>query len=158
MARLHKVLLILMLMFFVVDAKHKKQRLKSKSKLFLKNHIPFPIFGILKNDFEIDSTGHWEVISQDSGVSAMQINLMPTNKIVVYDATIYRLSRLKYPNRAPCVTFQDLKTKENKLDCFAHSMEYDLETNQVRPLKVGLIITHIFVGLIYIINLIFLFF
>ncbi|XP_050887569.1 aldehyde oxidase GLOX1 [Lathyrus oleraceus] len=65
----------------------------------------------------------------------MQINLMPTNKILVYDATIYRLSRLQYPKGEPCVPYKDDRTQENKIDCFAHSMEYDLATNQVRALK-----------------------
>ncbi|KAJ1386776.1 Immunoglobulin-like fold [Sesbania bispinosa] len=89
-----------------------------------------------KPDLGTKFDGDWEVISEDSGVSAMQINLMPTNKIIVYDATVYRLSRLKYPDGVPCVPFFDDLTKQDKLDCFAHSMEYDLQTNKVRPLKV----------------------
>ncbi|MED6184340.1 hypothetical protein PIB30_046496 [Stylosanthes scabra] len=66
----------------------------------------------------------------------MQINLMPTNKIIVYDATVYRISRLQYPPGEPCVPFKDDFTQQMRQDCFAHSMEYDLETNQARPLKV----------------------
>ncbi|KAL5079737.1 hypothetical protein RYX36_008158 [Vicia faba] len=123
-------ILTLTLTFFVVDAKQKKQKLQ----------IPFPIFGggqaTAKPDFDTASIGQWEILSQNSGVSAMQINLMPTNKIVVYDATIYRLSRLQYTKGMPCVPYRDDRTLQNKIDCFAHSMEYDIETNLVRPLKV----------------------
>ncbi|CAK8533963.1 unnamed protein product [Lathyrus sativus] len=117
----------LTLTFFIVDA-------KAKQKL----QVPFPIYGglIPLPDFDTESTGKWEILSQNSGVSAMQINLMPTNKVVVYDATIYRLSRLQYPKGEPCVTYRDDTNLQNKIDCFAHSMEYDLATNQVRALKV----------------------
>ncbi|XP_057760876.1 aldehyde oxidase GLOX1-like [Arachis stenosperma] len=91
---------------------------------------------ITRGDFETDFNGEWELLSPNSGVSAMQINLMPTNKIIVYDATIYRISRIQYPPGVPCVPFMDEFTHQMKQDCFAHSMEYDLDTNQARPLKV----------------------
>ena len=35
-------------------------------------------------DFETKYLGKWKLINKQSGVSAMQINLMPNNKIVVY--------------------------------------------------------------------------
>nr|ACU17686.1 unknown [Glycine max] len=66
----------------------------------------------------------------------MQINLMPNNKMLVYDATVYRTSRLPYPKGMPCVQWVDDNLKQSKEDCFAHSMEYDIETNQVRALTV----------------------
>jgi len=125
-------LLSLSCLVFVVEAK-----LKQNHPTF---EIPISDQGIPKPDFETNSKGLWEILSQNSGVSAMQINLMPTNKIVVYDTTIFRISRLLLPKGVPCVPFQDLKTRENKVDCFAHSMEYDIATNQVRPLKVCVII------------------
>ena len=136
MATLYKVVLIptiltLTFMFVIVaDAKIKNNKPK----------FDIPINGgdelNAKPNFETNSLGEWELLSQNSGVSAMQINLIPTNKIIVYDATIYRLSRLPYPKGEPCVPYVDDRTKENKIDCFAHSMEYDLATNQVRALKV----------------------
>lgn len=89
-----------------------------------------------KGDFEMVSIGHWEIISQNAGVSAMHVNLLPTNKIIIYDTKIYRTSRIKLPDGVPCLPYEDLRTKENKLDCFAHSVEYDIETNQIRPLRV----------------------
>ncbi|KAE9600324.1 putative galactose oxidase [Lupinus albus] len=89
-----------------------------------------------KPDIETNFIGSWELINNDSGVSAMHVNLMPTNKLIVYDATVYRISRLPYPKGVPCVPFQFNNTNLTLQDCFAHAMEYDIDTNQVRPLKV----------------------
>ncbi|KAG4388541.1 hypothetical protein AAZX31_09G176100 [Glycine max] len=36
----------------------------------------------------------------------------------------------------PCIQWHDDNLKLDQEDCFAHSMEYDIETNQVRPLTV----------------------
>lgn len=106
---------------------------------------PIPTEEIVKEpDFAIASLGQWEIISQDSGVSAMHVNLLPTNKIIIYDAKVYRTSRIRLPEGEPCLAFKDFKTQEDGIDCFAHSVEYDIETNQVRPLKVCIIIFFIF--------------
>ncbi|CAL5215125.1 unnamed protein product [Lathyrus oleraceus] len=99
---------------------------------------PIPIKDVVKKlDFAIASIGQWEIISQDSGVSAMHVNLLPTNKIIIYDAKVYRMSRIRLPEGEPCVPFKDLQTQEDRIDCFAHSVEYDIETNQIRPLKIN---------------------
>lgn len=100
MAPLNKVLLLLTLLFLAVDAKYKNKKDK-KNSVFHKipkfPKFPVPIIGgdqkvvvdggnnaIAKPDFETNNLGHWELINKQSGVSAMQINLMPNNKIVVY--------------------------------------------------------------------------
>ncbi|KAK7358347.1 hypothetical protein VNO77_00274 [Canavalia gladiata] len=152
MAHLHKVLLIFTLLFFVVgEAKHKKNKHKTpKASKVSKPFPPFPNFpgnqgeqpvigaggDENKGDFEIQSVGHWDLISQNAGVSAMHINLLPTNKIIVFDATVYHVSRIKLPDGAPCLPYKDLNTQEDKIDCYAHAVEYDIATNQVRPLKI----------------------
>ncbi|MED6132566.1 hypothetical protein PIB30_020212 [Stylosanthes scabra] len=92
---------------------------------------------VKKGDVLVISNGAWELINEDSGVSAMHINLLPTNKILVIDAKVYRVSRLKLPEGAKCIPFRDELTNENKEDCWAHAMEYDIITNQVRPLRIG---------------------
>ncbi|KAK7398970.1 hypothetical protein VNO78_10144 [Psophocarpus tetragonolobus] len=96
-----------------------------------------PIEEAEKGLFEINSIGHWDLISQNAGVSAMHVNLLPTNKIIVFDAQVYRTSRIKLPDGVPCVPYRDARSQEDKLDCFAHAVEYDIETNQVRPLQVA---------------------
>jgi hypothetical protein len=108
-----------------------------------------PAEGDKKDDFEIASIGSWEIISENSGVSAMHVNLLPSNKIIVYDAKIYRMSRINLPDGVPCLPFKDANN-EDRLDCFAHAVEYDIETNQVRPLKVcPIIIILILTRIIY---------
>jgi len=87
-------------------------------------------------DYKTDSIGSWEVLNNESGVSAMQIQLMPDNTMNVYDATVYRVSRLKYPEGMKCVQYYDENLKQNKDDCFAHAMTYDIKTNKVRALTV----------------------
>ncbi|KAK7291484.1 hypothetical protein RIF29_06662 [Crotalaria pallida] len=144
MAPLRKVLLILTIFLFLiyVDAKNMRY-IKSPRSI-----LPFPVFGDVqsqlfpvdatktkKPDFETEFNGRWEVINVDSGVSAMHVNLLPTNKMIVYDATVYRTSRMRYPQTVPCVPYIDNDSKQQLQDCFAHAMEYDIETNQVKPLK-----------------------
>jgi len=92
-----------------------------------------------KGPFQVNSIGDWELISENAGVSAMHINLLPTNKIIVFDSKVYRVSRIKLPEGVPCVPFRDVNSTEDKFDCFAHAVEYDIETNQVRPLQVCVI-------------------
>ncbi|KAJ1437976.1 Immunoglobulin-like fold [Sesbania bispinosa] len=143
MAHLLKVLLISTLLFLAVDAKPKNKHKHRRPKL---PPIPLPPqfpFGdnaaidIPVGDFQLGSIGHWEVISQNAGVSAMHINLLPSNKIIIYDAFVYRTSRINLPDGVPCVPYKDFQTQQDKTDCFAHAVEYDIETNQVRPLKLN---------------------
>jgi len=148
MTRFHKVLLLFTVLFLVVDAKKdKKKQVFHTIPGFPKFLKPFPatVFdqggvsdgGVTyKPDYETDNLGSWEVINPESGVSAMQIQLMPDNTMNVYDATVYRVSRLRYPEGMKCIQFYDENLKETKDDCFAHAMEYDLQTNKVRALTV----------------------
>ncbi|KAK7319973.1 hypothetical protein RJT34_04702 [Clitoria ternatea] len=107
--------------------------------------FPFPVPGFndenqveeKKDDFEIFWDGEWELINENAGVSAMHVMLLPTNKMLVYDAKVYRTSRMKLPEGTPCEAYKDFKTGEDKIDCFVHAVEYDTETNQVRPLKIA---------------------
>lgn len=89
-----------------------------------------------KPDFETSSLGKWELVNGNSGVSAMHVQLMPNNRIMLYDTFFYRVSRIKARLRE-CITYLDPKNVTQK-DCWAHVVEYDIETNRVvRPIKVG---------------------
>lgn len=103
---------------------------------------PFPLPAEeTKAPFLVNSLGDWELISENAGVSAMHINLLPTNKIIVFDAKVYRTSRIRLPEGEPCVPYRDAGSTEDKFDCFAHAVEYDIETNQVRAIQVCVIRT-----------------
>ncbi|TKY60865.1 Galactose oxidase [Spatholobus suberectus] len=132
MAHSLKVLFIFTVLFLVVA----EAQYKFPPFPFTQDEQPVGEGSEIKGLIKIDSIGHWEIISRNAGVSAMHINLLPTNKIIVYDAKIYRTSRIRLPDGAPCVPYRDMESQEDKLDCFAHAVEYDIETNQVRPLQV----------------------
>ncbi|KAL1189209.1 Aldehyde oxidase GLOX1 [Cardamine amara subsp. amara] len=76
--------------------------------------------------------GKWELFSQNSGVSAMHAILMPViNKVQFYDATIWRISKIKLPPGVPCHV---VNAKTNKIDCWAHSVLLDINTAAIKPL------------------------
>lgn len=96
-------------------------------------------------DFPTQFAGAWEVVNIDSGVSAMHLNLLPNNKMIMYDASAFHISNIKLPN-GQCLPFKDDKGVPGN-DCWSHAVEYDVETNAVRPLKVRL--TYIFHSFIF---------
>lgn len=78
--------------------------------------------------------GQWEIFLQNSGVSAMHAILMPViNKVQFYDATIWRISKIKLPPGVPCHV---VDAKTNKIDCWAHSVLVDVNTGAIKPLAV----------------------
>ncbi|GMI97743.1 GALACTOSE OXIDASE-LIKE 6 [Hibiscus trionum] len=76
--------------------------------------------------------GKWELFSPDAGVSAMHLILLPTtNEALMFDATVWKISKLKLPG-PPCRKVEDTPNEE---DCFAHSILIDYETGNIRPLR-----------------------
>ncbi|VVB17095.1 unnamed protein product [Arabis nemorensis] len=76
--------------------------------------------------------GKWEIFMQNSGVSGMHAILMPViNKVQFYDATIWRISKVKLPPNVPCHV---VDAKTNKIDCWAHSVLIDVNTGAIKPL------------------------
>lgn len=84
--------------------------------------------------FETDYKGLWMLLSADSGANAMHVNLLPNNKIIMFDATAFRMSTLKLPN-GECIPYKDDK-KRDKEDCWSHGVEFDYNTGYKRTLKV----------------------
>ena len=56
---------------------------------------------------------------------------------MMLDASAFHISNLKLPN-GQCVPYKNDKGVE-LTDCWSHAVEYDVETNAVRPLKVRII-------------------
>ncbi|CAN1827625.1 Aldehyde oxidase GLOX1 [Linum perenne] len=76
--------------------------------------------------------GKWELFCENTGVSSMHAILLPkVNKVLIYDATIWRVSKILLPN-GEC---RILDPKTGEKDCFAHSVLLDMETAQVTPLE-----------------------
>lgn len=83
-------------------------------------------------DYETDYMGKWELVSTNSGVSAMHLQLMPTGKVVMFDATNFGPSKIQLP-AGHCRVDLNFPDKE---DCWAHAVEYDVQTAHIRPLEV----------------------
>ncbi|XP_050375884.1 aldehyde oxidase GLOX1-like [Argentina anserina] len=86
-------------------------------------------------DFPVgNNMGTWDLLLEDSGVSVMHINLLQTNKVMFYDAAAFHISKIKLPNN-DCIPWEDQSQKQF-CDDWAHAVEYDIEKNTIRPLKV----------------------
>ncbi|KAG7021294.1 Aldehyde oxidase GLOX1, partial [Cucurbita argyrosperma subsp. argyrosperma] len=85
-----------------------------------------------KRHFETKFLGSWKLVSQNSMVSAMHMNLLPNNKMIMFDASAFHISQIKLPN-GKCF---DFKTDQGAVlqDCWAHGVEFDIETAKIRPL------------------------
>lgn len=91
---------------------------------------------VVKHEFKTGSIGKWEIHNKNAGVAAMQLQLLPNNKVVWFDTTNLGPSALQFdpPYCRP------LPNNASITDCFAHAIEYDSVTGHVRPLKVCLYI------------------
>lgn len=85
-----------------------------------------------ENEFEMNYAGEWELVSDNSGVSAMHLQLMPQNEALIFDSTVLGPSRYALPPGDRC-----RMDKNNQPDCWAHAVMYDIETGELRPLHVS---------------------
>ncbi|XP_047320709.1 LOW QUALITY PROTEIN: putative aldehyde oxidase Art an 7 [Impatiens glandulifera] len=105
--------------------------------------FPFPGFGRgdetseSKLDFETNFLGSWAIDNPNSGVSAMQAQLLPNNKVILYDNTNLGPSGIKLQPEGNCRLIPKGATnKVDKEDCWAHAIEYNALTSEFRTLKV----------------------
>ncbi|KAK4760725.1 hypothetical protein SAY87_005621 [Trapa incisa] len=84
-----------------------------------------------KNEFALSYGGDWEMVLDNSGVSAMHMQLMPHNEALIFDSTVLGPSMLALPHGDRCRA-----VKDNRPDCWAHAVMYDIETGAVRPLHI----------------------
>ena len=75
--------------------------------------------------------GRWELLVENAGVAAMHMTLSRTNKVLIFDQTLAGPSQIRRTD-PPC----NSKTPPASEDCWAHSIEYDIASNKVRPLHV----------------------
>ncbi|CAN0901522.1 Aldehyde oxidase GLOX1 [Linum grandiflorum] len=78
--------------------------------------------------------GQWELFSKNSGVSAMHSILLPkVEKVIMYDATIWRISNIMLPNGVCRI----LDPKTGEKDCWAHSVLFDANVDNLIPLELN---------------------
>ncbi|CAN1822392.1 Aldehyde oxidase GLOX1 [Linum perenne] len=75
--------------------------------------------------------GKWDLFTDNSGVSAMHTVLLPNcEHVLMYDATIWRISNIKLPN-GEC---RILNEATGEKDCFAHSVLLNIHNAELIPL------------------------
>ncbi|GAB4850373.1 hypothetical protein Ancab_029678 [Ancistrocladus abbreviatus] len=74
--------------------------------------------------------GGWQLLQKSIGISAMHMQLLYDDRVVIFDRTDFGKSNLSFPpGQCPNVT-------TIPSDCTAHSAEYNVATNTYRPLVV----------------------
>ncbi|WOL14087.1 aldehyde oxidase GLOX-like [Canna indica] len=77
--------------------------------------------------------GQWALLQRSIGVSAMHMQLLHTDRVVVFDRTDFGPSNLSLPAGYCRNDPSDLALP---VDCTAHSAEYDVAANTFRPLTI----------------------
>ncbi|XP_010536365.2 PREDICTED: aldehyde oxidase GLOX-like [Tarenaya hassleriana] len=77
--------------------------------------------------------GRWELLRGNAGISAMHIQLLRNDRVVMFDRTNWGPSNISLPD-GKCRN--NPNDRVSKMDCTAHSVEYDVVANRVRPLTV----------------------
>ncbi|KAH7514321.1 hypothetical protein FEM48_Zijuj11G0076500 [Ziziphus jujuba var. spinosa] len=72
------------------------------------------------------ASGHWQLLHQNIGISATHTQLLSNDRVVIFDGAHFGPSNLTVLHR-----------RNNKVDCTAHSAEYDVATNTIRPLTIN---------------------
>ncbi|XP_015896732.3 aldehyde oxidase GLOX1 [Ziziphus jujuba] len=78
------------------------------------------------------SGGHWRLLHQNIGISATHMQLLNNDRVVLFDGAHFGPSNLTVP-AGNCRRHR----RGNKVDCTAHSAEYDVATNTIRPLMIN---------------------
>ncbi|PWA75968.1 galactose oxidase/kelch, beta-propeller [Artemisia annua] len=79
------------------------------------------------------ATGNWTLLHANIGITAMHMQLLPNDRILIFDRTDFGLSNISLADGKCREDNDDLVLKN---DCTAHSIEYDVLTNSIRPLMV----------------------
>ncbi|KAJ9166014.1 hypothetical protein P3X46_020815 [Hevea brasiliensis] len=77
--------------------------------------------------------GRWQLLQKSIGITAMHMQLLNNDRVVIYDRTDFGRSNLSLPE-GKCR--HDPNELVLKTDCTAHSAEYDVLNNTFRPLMV----------------------
>lgn len=77
--------------------------------------------------------GEWHLLQETIGISAMHMQLLHNNKVIMFDRTDFGRSNISL---AGGLCRNDPTEKVLKIDCTAHSILYDINSNTLRPLMV----------------------
>lgn len=77
--------------------------------------------------------GAWQLLQESIGISAMHMQLLRNDKVIMFDRTDFGPSNLSLPD-GRCR--MDPSDNALSVDCTAHSVLYDIPSNTFRPLMV----------------------
>ncbi|TKV96989.1 hypothetical protein SEVIR_9G466400v4 [Setaria viridis] len=80
------------------------------------------------------SGGRWDLLQRSIGVSAMHMQLLHNDRVIIFDRTDFGRSNLSLPGGRCRVNPRERALPGG--DCTAHSAEYDVAANAARPLFV----------------------
>ncbi|CAN4122941.1 unnamed protein product [Withania somnifera] len=108
---------------------------KTRSPVFSIILWQLPLFLLLSCHLNLAyaAGGKWQLLMSNIGISAMHMQLLHNDRVVMYDRTDFGASNISLPNGKCRNNSNDLALK---VDCTAHSVEYDVSTNSIRPLMV----------------------
>ncbi|WOG97790.1 hypothetical protein DCAR_0417131 [Daucus carota subsp. sativus] len=79
------------------------------------------------------SGGKWDILVPNIGIVAMHMQLLHNNRVIIYDRTDFGSSNLSLADNRCRVDPNDRALAK---DCTAHSAEYDVASNSIRPLTI----------------------
>ncbi|XP_074279360.1 aldehyde oxidase GLOX-like [Silene latifolia] len=74
-------------------------------------------------------TGQWQLLQKTIGISAMHMQLLHNDRVIMYDRTDFGPSNLTLGSSQCPIRY-------DKTDCTAHSVEYNVLSNTYRPLNI----------------------
>ncbi|CAL5332187.1 unnamed protein product [Camellia sinensis] len=96
-------------------------------------HIAMLAGGPYRRTLTQAAGAQWAVLKPDIGIAAMHMQLLNNDRVVIFDRTDFGRSNISLPNGKCRVDPNDTALKT---DCTAHSVEYDVASNSIRPLMV----------------------
>ncbi|KAL1207684.1 Aldehyde oxidase GLOX1 [Cardamine amara subsp. amara] len=81
-----------------------------------------------RSPLSILAGGRWDLLQPSVGLSAMHMQLLHNNKVIIFDRTDFGPSNLSLPSQN-C-------QNATVFDCSAHSLLYDVASNTFRPLTI----------------------
>ncbi|KAJ9560619.1 hypothetical protein OSB04_005779 [Centaurea solstitialis] len=75
--------------------------------------------------------GSWSLLLPSIGISATHIQLLPTDRVFVYDRTYFGDNFGNFGNSN--ISLLNVECRPNTTDCTSHSVEYDVASNSFRP-------------------------
>ncbi|XP_009794042.1 aldehyde oxidase GLOX-like [Nicotiana sylvestris] len=93
----------------------------------------FLLLSCHRPNFASAAGGKWNLLMPNIGISAMHMQLLNNDKVVIFDRTDFGHSNISLPY-GKCRN--DPNDTTLQIDCTAHSVEYNTVTNSIRPLMV----------------------